>query len=406
MKLIWLKIKPEEPLVLGSVRPDAQFLATRTYIPGRLLRGAWAEWLKMQGKDNILGHVQRVRVWNFFPAVEEEGQLLYALPLPLTAMTCKRHPGFKTEFLAKHQGHGIVDTLLPQLAYRLLQQAGARMTVPFALTCAQCDGRMDKAEGFYGVYRYGGKTGYVRFRPRFHAQTKVALSRFRRASHFQMLYTVNALAPRAASVMSKNGTKSVVFLGRVEGDPEALDELRHALQHVAIGALHTRGYGRVKAETITLPGWPDLEKRVNRFNRLLADLWQDLKRLAVNPEALSDAPEGLYFSVDLLSPGVFVNNGLPELVPELHFNGCVLRPVWWATRPDVASGWSTAWGLPKPTHLAARMGSVYVYRWDGSLDELLPALRALETEGLGLRGDEGFGEVLVCHPFHQEVEEK
>ncbi len=405
MKSVWLKIRPEEPLVLGSVRPDAQFLATRTYIPGRLLRGAWAEWLQMQGKGDILGHVNRLRIGNFFPAVEE-GELLYALPLPLTAMTCKDHSGFRTEFLKKNQGHGVIDTLLPQLAYDLLEQAGARMQAPFALTCAQCNGRMEPEEGFYGVYQYGRKTGFVRFRPRFHAQTKVALSRFRRASHFQMLYTVNALAPQVPAVMRKDGNKSVVFLGRVYGDPQAIQELQQALDHVAIGALHTRGYGRVKAETADIPGWPGLKERIKKFNQLLAVLWQDLKRLAANVGSLPDQPNGLYFSVDLLSPGVFVNNGLPELVPELHVNDKTLRPIWWATRPEMASGWSTAWGLPKPTHLAARMGSVYVYRWDGSLDDLLPTLQVLEAEGLGLRRDEGFGEVLVCHPFHQEVEER
>jgi len=408
MKPIWLKLKPEEPLIMGSIRPNDQFLSSKIYIPGRLLRGAWAEWLKMQGKDSkdILQTVERLeRIGNFFPAVDE-GQLQYTLPFPLTSMTCKHHPGFRSEFLKKQQGHGVVDTLLPQLAYHLLEQYGAKMTVPFTIICTQCNSRMELAEGFYGVYKYKQKIGYVQFRPRFHAQTKVALSRFRHASQFQMLYTVNALAPKAPTVMSKNGSKPVVFLGRVYGDPSAIPELQQALEHVAIGALHTRGYGRVKAEIADLPEWPSLKERVETFNQLLSELWRDLKRLAANQGQLPDRPEGLHFSMDLLSPGVFVNNGLPELVPELDINGKTLRPIWWATRPDMASGWSTAWGLPKPTNLAARMGSVFVYRWDGDLDDLLPALQVLEAEGLGLRRDEGFGEVLVCHPFHQEVEER
>ncbi len=407
MKMIWLKIIPEEPLVLGSVRSDAQFLTTRTYIPGRLLRGAWAEWLKMQGAEDedILAQVKELRIWNFYPAVNE-GQLLYTLPLPLTAMTCKHEPGFRSAFRPDRQGHGVVDTLLPQLAYHLLREAGAQMTAPFALTCVQCDGRMELAEGFYGVYQAHDRVGYEQFRPRYYAQTKVALDRFRRASQFRMLYTVNALFPMAPAVLGKNRHKKVMFLGRVYGDSEALQDLKRALNHVAIGALHTRGYGRVKAEIADIPGWPGLKERVRKFNQLLAVLWQDLKRLAANSGELPEKPDGLYFSVDLLSPGVFVNHGLPELVPELRFNGRVLRPIWWATRPDMASGWSTAWGLPKPTNLAARMGSVYVYRWDGSLGGLLSTLQALEAEGLGLRRDEGFGEILVCHPFHQEVEER
>jgi len=405
MKPVWLRIIPEEPLVLGSVRPDAQFLSTCTYIPGRLLRGAWAEWLKMQGKQGreILAQVKKLRIGNFYPAVDD-GQLLYALPLPLTAMTCKHEPGFQSAFRPEHRGHGVVDTLLPQLAYRLLRETGAQMTAPFAFRCVRCDGRVELAEGFYGVYRAYDKVSYEQFRPRYCTQTKVALSRFRRGSQFQMLYTVNALVPEAPAIFGKGSHKKVMFLGRVSG--QALQELKQALNHVALGALHTRGYGRVHVEETDPPRWPALKERVKTFNQILAALWQDLRRLAVHPDELPYKPDGLYFSLDLLSPGVFFNNGLPELVPELRVNDSTLRPVWWATRPDMASGWSTAWGLPKPTNLAARMGSVYVYRWDGSLDDLLPALQRLEAEGLGLRRDEGFGEVLVCHPFHQEVEER
>jgi len=33
----------------------------------------------------------------------------------------------------------------------------------------------------------------------------------------------------------------------------------------------------------------------------------------------------------------------------------------------------------------------------------VPELERLEAQGVGERTDEGLGEVLVCHPFHQEV---
>jgi len=159
-------------------------------------------------------------------------------------------------------------------------------------------------------------------------------------------------------------------------------------------------------EEATVGDMPSIRERVQQFNELLAQCWDDLKRLASNGQRLPETPEGIYFSVDLLAPGVFRQQGLPSLTPTLHINGQALEPVWWMTRPDVASGWSTAWGLPKPTHLAARMGSTYVFRWDGDLDALVPALEHLETQGIGERCDEGFGECLICHPFHQEVSER
>jgi CRISPR-associated protein Csx10 len=76
------------------------------------------------------------------------------------------------------------------------------------------------------------------------------------------------------------------------------------------------------------------------------------------------------------------------------------------TRAEFAGGWADTWGMMKPTALAAKMGSAYVFEWDGNEEELVPQLERLETEGVGLRRDEGFGECLVCHPFHQEVTEK
>ena len=109
-------------------------------------------------------------------------------------------------------------------------------------------------------------------------------------------------------------------------------------------------------------------------------------------------------SVDLLSPAVLLDgNGLPTLRLELTLGGQRLEPVFFATQPAFVGGWSTAWGLPKPTALGAGMGSVYVFRVESPPNDLVPELERLEAQGVGERTDEGLGEVLVCHPFHQEV---
>jgi len=410
---VWAIIKPQEPLLLGDVRGDSQFLTTQLYIPGRVVRGAWASGLALEGKsaDEILQTIARLRVGNFFPAPEWR-ELRYVLPLPLSAMTCKRTGGFRTEPYPGHRGHGVVDTLLPQLAYRLLRTHGARFPVPFALTCRECEDRMEPASGYYSVHRHHGQEAYVIFRPRFHAQTKVAISRHRRAAVESMLYTASALSPFTAHPEGSEQPVGVVFAGRVfpqdDGD-EAWNSMKEVLNNglSALGALRTRGYGRVKVEEMEAD-LPDLKDRVERFNQLLKDLWQDLQALAVNAgEIPRRPPDGVYFTVDLLAPAILQDeHGLPSLRPVLNLGGKILRPLLWLTRPDMASGWSMTWGLPKPTHLAARIGSVYAFHWKGDLEEILPHLEALEREGLGRRRAEGFGECLVCHPFHLEVEEK
>lgn len=407
---MWLKIKPEEPLLLGDIRPDAQFLPSRTYIPGRILRGAWAEWLLRQGapSETILQQVARLRIGNFFPAAEDPG-LCSAFPLPVSAVECKREGGFATEPHRDRRGHGIVDTLLPYLAYRLLERHGARFPVPFSVRCSQCGDRMEPVSGFYAVYDVQGEKRHAMFRPRFHAQTKVALSRHRRAAAESMLYTPSALGPYTPGPMG-NGRSRLVFVGRIlpvhDGDGEVVGLFREALSRMAIGAMHTRGYGRVSVEDAE-GRLPLLDQRLRAFNEALRHVWSDIRSLALNPEAVPRGPEGVYFSVDLLAPGIFRDpDGVPALTPALTVGSRTLGPILWMTRPDIASGWSTAWGLPKPAQLAARTGSVYVYQWNGPQDSLLAALEALEREGIGERRDEGFGECLICHPFHLEVEER
>jgi CRISPR/Cas system CSM-associated protein Csm4 (group 5 of RAMP superfamily) len=54
------------------------------------------------------------------------------------------------------------------------------------------------------------------------------------------------------------------------------------------------------------------------------------------------------------------------------------------------------------------MGSVYLYRVRGAPPEALePILSRLEDRGLGSDRERGYGQVMICLPFHlKEREEK
>lgn len=400
----WLELQPEEPLLLGQVKADTNFLNSLPYIPGRIIRGAWADWLIAQGRsDQIIPTMQSVQIGNFFPTTEWRSAR-YVSPFLLSMLTCKRESGFSSEPHRERRGHGVVDMLVPHLAYSLLKQAGARFPVPFTVTCSECQGRMEPESGFYTLFNSGKEKHYVRTREQYQAHTRVALSRFRRAASEGVLYSATAISPKTDKP-DGTGKTDLVFIGRVSGPDDSIDELLTALQDAAIGAMHTRGYGRIKATEVKMELDP-LSARFKAFNDLLVTLWQDLKRLATNAAVLPDRPDGCYFSLDLLAPAIFRDKGLPILVPTLEVNDKTLQPIFWLTRPDFAAGWSDAWGLPKPTALATRMGSVYVFRWDGDPDVLMPLLQQLETTGVGERRDESFGECWICHPSHQEVSEQ
>lgn len=396
-------VEAKEPLLLGEVKKGSHFWSSLSYIPGRVLRGAWANWLITQGKESeIIEKMAQIRIGNFFPTVEWR-PIQYVSPLLFTALSCKQKGGFATDPLRR--GDGVIDILLPYLAYRLLRDESSKELLPFTVKCKKCESRMEPFGGSFTLYEDESKRYYVRTRLYYHAQTKVALSRFRRAVVEGMLYTATALSPVAELPDAEKERAPLVFLGRVEGPGQLIEELCQALNTVAIGSLHNRGYGKVGAKVnLEVRGFPPLAERFETFNRLLGELWEDLKQLVGDSTGVT-RPQGYYFSLDLLAPGLFRKNGLPRLVPALVIKGQVLEPVLWFTRPGFAGGWSTAWGLPKGTHLAAQMGSVYVFHWQGAKEELLPALQRLEAEGVGEQREEGFGECLICHPLHQEVDE-
>ena len=67
------------------------------------------------------------------------------------------------------------------------------------------------------------------------------------------------------------------------------------------------------------------------------------------------------------------------------------------------TGWSEAWGMPKPILQAIGAGSVFTFRAPASKrGELIPILRRIHMEGIGERRAEGLGRVSICDPFHLE----
>ncbi len=420
MSTRWIFIRPKEPLIIGRVKPKTNFIGTMDYIPGRILRGAYAEWLISRGETHrIIDAVDGVLFGNFLPTALW-GKIDYVSPFLLSMLTCKLEDGFKTEPHDENRGHGVVDTLLPRLCCSLLKKSGAALSVPFSILCQSikdkdeeeikqtpCNSRMEPASGFFSSQRNNNTQRYIKTRLRYYSQTRAALSRYRQSAFEGMLYTATAISPLLEDPEKKYGDDAdLAFTGRIQGPEEKVDEIVEALNGRSIGSMNTRGYGRIRCEDESIR-IPPLEDRLRRFNETLKELWQDLKRLC-SSQSIPEQPVGLYFSVDLLAPGIFRDeHGLPTLVPTLKIRGKPLKPVFCMTRPDFAGGWSGAWGLPKETALAAKMGSSFVFCWDGSKDDLLADLERIESEGISdERRDEGYGECLVCHPFHEEVNER
>ncbi|RLI53804.1 MAG: CRISPR-associated RAMP protein Csx10, partial [Candidatus Thorarchaeota archaeon] len=314
---LFIALTPKGPLRTGGVKATGSYLDTLLYLPGSVLRGALAEWLSQSGQtQQIIPTVRRIRFGTLFPSCSEQ---VYALPFPLTALECKTKSGFLNVLRRdeRKKGHGVRDTLFLALTYSELERLGARFPVPMTLRCRQCKGRMDRVSGFYARL----DEGWIKIRPEPVIQTKVALSRRRRASQEGMLYRVIALRPKC------------VFVGRIWLEEESdLQTLKGAVENLGVGALTTRGFGKATLTEVE-PPFPSLRERLERFNRRLKEAWRQLANLASQVGSqVPDEPGGTYFSVDLLSPAVLYDGrGLPTLKLELTLGGQRSEPVFFTT---------------------------------------------------------------------------
>ena len=389
MPEIMLVIEPTSLLVMNKEKAGSKTLNSVNYIPGAVIRGALAEYFIALGKSkDIAPFVSKIRFGNFFPSPSRS---VVSLPFPISAMECKKEPGFcnvpKKNY--KEKGHGIRDTLIPAMVYYQFMKEGIRMPVPFLFQCSKCGSRMEQVGGFYVHLPEGWK----KVAPKKIIQTKTALSRYRRTSQKGLLYRVVSLRPEGC------------FVGRIwceDGNEEIVIE---AVEKMGIGALISKGMGEVRVvkNSVSLPS---VKERLEEFNRTVREVWEDMRYLLTELEVknIPEFPEGVFFSVDLLSPAILKDeNKIPTLKLILKYNNKLIEPIYWTTRPALAGGWSTAWGLPKPTDLAASQGSSYVFLIKDSMVNVVKYLEKLEEDGIGEKTDEGMGEIIICHTFHKEV---
>lgn len=428
MRRLRIVIKTLSPLYAGALKPYGAFLETGREISGGLLRGAVAaktlpDCAAPEFKHNHeVCAVKELCPFYYlttgvaFPTCAV-GEAEHPSEPPLrTMVTCKTAPGFATQHRASDPKHGVFDTLLRHLVFNELRRSGAYTS---RLAPRSCSVRVDGTRLCGSPLEPFG-THYIReVRGRYHAappvrmhrMTHVGINRRRETAEQGLLYSVQAIAP------------GIQFVGDLTL-PDAWDEARigefstvlTSIQR--LGGEQTYGLGKVEVTVKNVDAMEDVETRVRAFNDRLKEVWS---------ESAGDilAPVMGYFSIDLLTSTVLCTpHGTPTVqltaemlqqrarelgfgdVPDVEVveypdDAGTRRPLMF-TAPTVVSGWSEAWGLLKPSSLAAVAGSVYVFR-TRDLRAWLEALTAIEAQGIGARREEGFGAIRVCDPFHQEV---
>jgi CRISPR-associated protein Csx10 len=406
-----------EPLLLGGGQATGNVQTSLPYVAGSVWRGATAgAVLKGQAKylhsgrpisdpapdpafaEVFLGETA-TRFGFLYPVREcvDTAGVAEALPIPLTARTCKQHPGF-----APH-GHGVFDGLM----YRLRQKAGAVTEGAGLPACPVCKQRLERLRGFMRRTTEAS-AGYRQMKVGTRSFVRVGLNRYTETAQDQVLYVLDALVPGDGS---QNSEQPISFLGSWWGSRAQRQQLADLLdQHLlpeqdgyglALGAARARGMGRswlrIVDPTSASKQAASLEQRIYLAQPQLAGRQLD--------------PHYSYATLTLRAPLLLLDaHGLPAQ----QVTSDILRAYHAAAPPDLhvlhdisvierepAAGWSSAWGLPKPLLPAISAGSVLALCAPAAQrDQMVTYLAELEEGGLGERVAEGWGEVLVCDPFH------
>lgn len=405
-----LEVRTRSPLVIAA-RPTTVGLPieSRSYIPGTSIRGAIAGKLLRKGEDpgSIRFHKlfleDKVRYGNLYPVSrgpELEQAMDWSIPLPATAVSCKWQPGFALTDVVPDEGHGVFDTLIAHLA---MDDLG----VPKQCNHAGCGADL---EPFSGFYETDGHSLFREVSPGRRLISRTAMDSVLGAAKGGALYTLQAVNERE------------IFSGFIEVDPSLENDLTRTLQSARLrtGSDRTRGLGDVEVSTFV----PIMDQHFG-FEEDLAGrlaLFEDaLQSRGGLGDGLREAVElgedsWTVFPLTLYSDAIVIDEYMRY---QTSINVGMLRMYgrcWpddttsWPDRTrlirafastSIVAGWNSAHQLPKPRELVIDRGSVFVFaapRQDR--DTLISCLQHLEKEGIGERRDEGFGQVIVGHPFH------
>jgi CRISPR-associated Csx10 family RAMP protein len=418
MGRIKVKTKVLSPIFLGEKRPYGFFLESLSYLPGSVLMGRVAEILlsecgKKEYKSDHKSCPEKDNC-NFFKIFMEDDVLFsnlypskgWLLPKPFlqTTVTCKKNPGFISE---EKRGNrhatkkdGVFDTLISQIAYDEI----GKLAISWQAKCSKCGDRVEPIGGFYLVNDWKRKD-YEQVKVKKDRIMKTAINRKTEIAEDEMLYSVEAI---------RDG---IIFIGDVvfeDGKDKIIKDALKDISSCRLGGATSRGYGGVEIEfdEEVVQDELSLGERVKLFNDKLKECWDTYKPFIVVEKPYPQ--DANYFTVDLQSDAIFHTSfGIPTTILTSQFLVDTLKGLGFSDIPEVelvrtysvpkqVSGWSEAWKLPKDVSLAAKAGSVFVFK---TLDfnRLIEPLEVLEEYGLGERIKEGYGRVLICDPFHLEV---
>ncbi|RMH06610.1 MAG: hypothetical protein D6697_10205 [Armatimonadetes bacterium] len=265
---------------------------------------------------------------------------------------------------------------------------------PYEMQCPKTGERLERGRGWL-IFK-NGKWQKAKL-PNKRTFVRVGLNRQTEAAEEGVLYVIEAID--VASHSNQNG--ALTFTGFVEFPDapcqQAFDAILDALRwrdgviRLRIGSARSRGFGEVILEC--------------------AEEAPESEPVTESLEAFCERAGMPVFTLLVRTPAIVYDAcGQPAetLTPEIlrHYAPCLPQSVQLcpeATRieRELVSGWSGAWGLPKPVQQAFAAGSVFSYTYDpNDTDALQQCLTQLATTPIGARTAEGYGRLIPNSAYH------
>ena len=386
--LLDVTITARGPLAFPERRFGEQFRASLGYVPGGAIYGA----LGAQGFDAARFRALRCHnAYPIFPGCEKEhvpGDP-WSRPLPMSALQ------------PKGEEHApIHDSLVARVCWEI-QQPAALIYTP-----TDDQGRAWEVvkHAFYTL-RDGDDKPEIRSAVQ-RVLTRVAIDRRRGTAAQGLLYA--PLVLNEVMYRKEQGQDDIPYPATFRGTvwvPDDYPNPSATLKGIdALGARQTSGLGAVSV--IATKRDAESAATVRARVEQLTERFKQQARVYRDLGGTKWMVRGHVFTVNLLADAILREQGwLPTqelsaaaLKEQTGIEAPLLRAF---TGTAVVGGWHATWRQPKPTALATTMGSVFVFHApDGLSNSDFEKLADLQTNGIGERRPEGFGQVRICDEFH------
>lgn len=352
-------------------RRQARSSEVLDYIPGSTLRGALAQVYLRRHPPDASFEACFLNGQSVFPNLYPAENGMAARPAPMTLARCKRGG----------EKHGVQDTLVPRAIEAITGKvASAGWFCEHSGPGGPCHYDLQPVRGLIRE----ADAMPIRAMER-SLRTHVGIDRRTGSAHHGALFGIQSIFPPE-------------FRGRAHLGDEALATLQQLLvscqASIWVGQDRARGYGEIflSLEVQPRPSAPSIETLID---------WDRQFRAALGERGV-DPGDGFFLCVDLMSDTLLVDRflrpavGLGSLFPDASEVVAVV-----ATRQ--VRGWNAAHGLPREDDWAMAAGSVFLLCLPEAPGE---ADLARFPQRVGLRQNEGFGQLRYADPIHLRPERR